>query len=541
MYRLLLAEDENVFRNALLAMIEWSDLGILPPSTAKNGEEALHCILEQQPDILITDIRMPQMSGLELVKWIQEKGLNTICIILTGHNDFNYAQQAIRFGAFDFVLKPCKPNEISDAVRKAKTVLDEKKFKREAANKSMRNWNANKGIVKEQLLTQWIRSSERSLEKREKTIRELALPIPSENLHVGILRFLLQQTNAKDYEEKDMDLIRFAAMNIVQETLSPLYRGKLDVFRHQNEIVWIGDGAELTVNGGEAVLETLFDNMHSYLQMPVTLAVGPIVPHLNGLHESYHTANDMLEKSYFWGEKGLFMWNETPQQESRSNQDDPDGLVEAEKNLMKHLLGAQYAEALDNLDEWLELLCCNRDRNKTEIHLRALALLIELQKVATGRQGISIKWKESTVFWVNQLPNVETFWELSIIVKKMIHSWVEAHTFRDRIHRTVQAVIKIIQARYYDNLSLEAVAKETFVSSTYLSGLFKQEIGMNFLDYLHHYRVEQSKSLLLDPDVKIYSIAKEVGYRSERHFSETFKKWVGLSPSQYQKHFLSSR
>jgi two-component system response regulator YesN len=540
MYRLLLAEDENVFRNALLTMIDWKELDIHPPIAAKNGEDALQCIMEQQPDILITDIQMPQLSGLDLVKFIHDNQLHTICIILTGYNDFNYAQQALRCGVFDFVLKPCKPDEIYNIVQKAKTRLDDNKFKRETSLQLMQNWNANKGIVKEQTLSRWIHSSEESSENREKTIYELSLPIPTENIHVGIVRFLLHQENSKDYEERDMELLRFAAMNIVQETLDPPYHGQITVFRNQAEVIWVGDGVDFKNEVGRSAFEQIFENIQSYLHLTVTLCIGPVVPHLNLLHLSYNKASEVLEKSYFWGDKGIFVWDESPSNISPPIEGDSYRLTDIEKTIVQYLLTGHYAEALDELDVWLELLCHDRQQNKTDIHMRTFALLIELQKLATGRQSMSIEWKESTVMWVNQLPKVDTFWELSIILKKMIRSWVEAHTYSERMHRTIQAVLQIIHTRFHDNLSLESVAKEAFVSPTYLSGLFKQEVGMNFLDYLHHYRIEYSKQLLINPNLKIYTIAKQVGYRNERHFSETFKKWVGFSPSQLQKSLIPS-
>src|SRR5690606_20725187 len=109
---------------------------------------------------------------------------------------------------------------------------------------------------------------------------------------------------------------------------------------------------------------------------------------------------------------------------------------------------------------------------------------------------------------------------------------------RRTLHRTVQAAIDIIHERYQTNLSLELVAREVFVSNTYLSTLFKQELGVNFLDYVHQFRIEQSKSLLLQ-QLKIFAVAKLVGYQDERHFSHTFKKWMGITPSQYQKRHIN--
>jgi len=131
---------------------------------------------------------------------------------------------------------------------------------------------------------------------------------------------------------------------------------------------------------------------------------------------------------------------------------------------------------------------------------------------------------------------MDTLDDCTVVLQKIVQSIVEAVSNQKSLHRTVHATIELIKQKYNTNLTLELAAKETFVSNSYLSSLFKQELGVNFLDYLHQYRVEQSKELLRQ-SYKIYAVSKLVGYQEERHFSSTFKKWTGLTPRQYQKNY----
>ncbi|UJF32497.1 helix-turn-helix domain-containing protein [Paenibacillus hexagrammi] len=145
-------------------------------------------------------------------------------------------------------------------------------------------------------------------------------------------------------------------------------------------------------------------------------------------------------------------------------------------------------------------------------------------------------WQPKIVHLANQVQQIETLEDLAGLVAQVIQQYVESSPTRKAPRSKVQQIQEYIAAHYDSNeLSLASVAKEFFISSGYLSMRFKQDLGINFLDYIHQYRVEQSKILLKNGDMKIQSIAKAVGYCDEAHYSKTFKKWTGMAPSQYQK------
>ncbi|OMD10124.1 helix-turn-helix transcriptional regulator, partial [Paenibacillus odorifer] len=190
--------------------------------------------------------------------------------------------------------------------------------------------------------------------------------------------------------------------------------------------------------------------------------------------------------------------------------------------------------ALDLLEQWLERFRGNPGCLKQEVNIRATAFVVRLKRLAQEKQVAGFEWKQHLVNWMEQAPQIETLEELSTILNKIMQNVVEAFSKHRPLHRTVVTALEIIRNKYNTNLSLEYVAKEAYVSNTYLSSLFRQELGVNFLDYLHQYRVEEAKKLLRQ-NLKMYAVAKLVGYGEERHFSATFKKWTGLTPSQYQK------
>lgn len=201
--------------------------------------------------------------------------------------------------------------------------------------------------------------------------------------------------------------------------------------------------------------------------------------------------------------------------------------------MLEHLRHGHFEHALDELEIWLSLFKSQFHYSKQEVNLRATTFLIRIQEIAKEHRIGAFEWKNELVNSMEQLPQVETLEELATIVKKMMQHLVEACSSNRTLHRTVQSVLELIKERYNTNLTLEAVAREAYISNTYLSSLFKQELGVNFLDYLHQYRIEKSKELLRQ-DLKIYAVARLVGYQEERHFSSTFKKWTGITPSQFK-------
>ncbi|KGE17855.1 response regulator [Paenibacillus wynnii] len=537
MLKLMIAEDELSFRQGIIQMIDWSFYGIEIVGDAMDGREAIALMREKKPDILLTDIRMPYLNGLELIQTAQDEGLSFFSIILTGYSDFNYARDAVRYGASEYLLKPCLPEDILQAILTVKEKIDKDHRNGSSLEQLNQNWNKNIPLLKNQILNEWLSSPPLPLEDRGQVLDEVGISLTTSRIHIGLLRIdsLDRRKDSKLYK-RDMALIRYAAINILTETLLPLFHGLIEPIRYGEEILWLANIPENETDASlKDKMEELQRNMETFLKISISISLSSVKPSLDEVHTAYLEAVEAMAGRFYQGKGGVFLFSEYDQRNlNHVSILENEELHQLEKEIRLHLENQLYEEALDDMDQWLNYIRNTSQYEKAEVNLRATIFILELQKFSQERIPTAFEWKDNLINWVEQVPSIETLEELATIMQKIIQNIVEIDSQQKPLHRTVQAALDWIIMNYNTSISLESVAKETYVSNTYLSSLFKQELGINFLDYLHQYRVEKAKELLKQ-NYKIFAVAKLVGYQEERHFRTTFKKWTGLTPTQYQK------
>jgi two-component system response regulator YesN len=536
MITLLIVEDEQIIREGIVDTIDWYRHGIEICGQAINGADGLEKMKQFQPDILFTDIRMPLMDGLELVRQAKDAGLQFEFILLSGFNDFAYAQQGIQLGAVDFTLKPCRPEAILKSVLEAKSIVEKKQKEQKSINQLKYTWDQNIPLVKWQTLSHWMRHPKKPLENRYVRLDELHMAIAPQFVHIGIVRIERTQFHTKYTKDYDIELIRFATMNILIETMAPIYGNLIEAFRDTDDLLWCANITHTpSLSELKAQLYQLQQNLEKYLDVSVSIGIGNRCESVDFVHVSYKEALDAADTRFYEGNRGIFFYSEIEKTyKQKDNIFIDEGMTFIEIEMINHIRMGQYSDSLDKMETWLNHLRKNPQYGRNEVNLKSSTFIVELQKLAQEHKVSNIEWKNQMINWVEQQPHIETLEDLSIILKKIFQSLVEILNTKTPIHRTIQAALEIIHDRYNSNLTLDIVAKEVFVSNTYLSSLFKQEIGTNFLDYLHQYRVNKAKQLLQE-NYKVYMVAKLVGYQEERHFSSTFKKWTGLTPSQFQR------
>lgn len=537
MYKLFIVEDEATIRNGLITMIRWEELGVRVCGDAANGVEALERMQHVRPDLLLTDIRMPFMNGIELLKALQDREQCPVAIILTGYNEFDYAQQAIKLGAIDYLVKPCRPSEVRDVVSRAIQMLSSKQDQEQRAHYIQSLWRQGNPLVISHKLGLWLHSPKSPWEDRCAFARSTNMRLNLDLLQVAVFRNDSKSLQELNYGPTDVELVLFAALNIIEESFATSLSVQAEVIRHQEDIVVLfppmhnGKTEQLTRH-----LQHVQANLKLYLRLSFSIGVSGQPTSIDDIHLSYRQAHAALDERFFHGEGGIYVFDESharPQNDSASAL--ADSLRRTETAVLEAVRGYGFQEALEQLDMWFHQLRTNPTLSRSFIQLQAITLASKLLELIHEQEAADADRSDTLLALYQALPHLETIDELVGLMSNMLHQLVLGLSRRKPRHRTIQQMTRMIEEQLTDNLSLAQFADRLFVNASYLSSLFKQEMGINFVDYVHQKRIERAKPLLKEQALKVQEVARALGYMDEAHFSKTFKKWTGYSPSQYVK------
>jgi two-component system response regulator YesN len=536
MYKLLIVEDEPSFREGILTMIDWESEGIRVIGTASNGRKALEMMDSELPDILLTDIRMPKMSGLELIEETQKREIDLIPVLLTGYSEFEYAQRALKLGVFDYILKPCNPKQVREVILRVKDELIRKRSQASQVNRLERQWIANVRAIKEDRLLKWLKSASRNADERIVEIAEYGIKLTDKPVLAIVFRFDSKELNALAYEENDLNLIRYAASNIMEETIGDRFAGQQELLTLEDQFILLANMPGETINEDiQGSLESVQRNLSTFLKVSVSIGVGSVTD-LQELHRSYKEALGALSRRFFYGGSGLFVATETTEEPSTAAESSKfqNDFAELERQIRGHIAESNYADFVSGVEEWLDSFR-EQGLSISRIHLHTYSLIDGLIKEISSSPHENKEAIEQFESYAGLIQRLETFEELSTMMTVVIQKFVELKNSKKPLHKTIQFVIDLINEKYDTNLTLKSIAEEVFMSPSHLSTLFRQEMGINFLDYLHQHRIDKAKQLLKETNEKVYAVARQVGYYDEAHFVRFFKKWTGMLPSQYKK------
>ncbi len=515
MKKIMLVDDEILIRESIRERIDWEREGFHYCGDASDGELALPLIEEHMPDILITDIKMPFMDGLELCSVVRQRFPQIKVIILSGHDDFHYAQTALRLGASDYCLKPFSAADLLQLLRAVSDRIDE-----EESEKKRETYTAEKLFAD---LCGGLVNTAAAIQVAD----QLKLPLMTSHYAVAILT--LSSTHPAQNELDPTTCLE--AGRWMDEQL----RSHLDYFmykRSRTETVLIikckpsDDIATLL----QSLVSELQPSLNTTFHCELTLSSGHIQERLQGIHISYLEAEkENIERRMFQQNKDALM--HASSDGSRENVLlDRNGLLdfmklgsskEAPQFIRDFTAGLDgvnwdslYAYYLIH-DLTLEMIAAAKQHFQTS--LSAGDLLPELQQQIKHIQSIN----DCQHYLLNLL---QQLWQ-----------WRQAGA--DKYSELIHAAKLYIRQNYKDDqLSLFDISKQIAVSSSHLSKIFSQETGQTMTDYLTLIRMNKAKELLRLTRYKTFEIAFQVGYKDPHYFSNLFKKVTGLTPTEYRKH-----
>ncbi|UVI33387.1 response regulator [Paenibacillus spongiae] len=532
MYRLLVAEDEFSTRKWLSRKIPWEELGFELVAVVENGEEAWKRLVEDRSiHVIMTDIRMPFLDGLELLHRIRDNGLRAEVIILSGFGEFEYAQRAVQHGARDYLLKPITQEQICDVFRRLVSRLDEKQL---STNQSLLVNQLKKEQLrraKTELLQGWLvkRNKYASIERH---LGMLGI-VPHQAPYVAVVAEMDDYLLFNEaYSEEDKKLCLNMALNIMEEIARE--HGCMESFflEPKRFVFWMkydpaaGD-VQAFVNRLGAEFQEMIRKYIRVFSIRITVGAGSVAERLEQLPVSFNHAVKAVESKFYFGKGGLYAY-----QESQPADRDVTFPAEWEKHLIASLKKNDMEAALNGLEGWFNHLANHIE--KESILLLVSELLFQLLKQLGELRCLPVPSDRMSCY-ANLLAPTETLEEMKNMVKELIGDVAKTMREETSVRNPVAQAIIYLKLNLNRDVSLQSVAGHVGMSPSYFSTIFKQTQGEGFLDYSVRLRLEKSLGLLEKTRMSVAQIGEEIGYQSYRYFIKVFKDEYGITPTQYRE------
>lgn len=543
MLKIFLAEDEVVVRETIKRMIPWEELGFELVGEAADGEMALPLLLRQQPDLLITDIKMPFMDGLTLARLAKKEIPGLKVVILSGYDDFNYAKQAIGIGVEDYLLKPITKNALIERLSEIRSRYEYEKTQKEYYEKFQREMQAYEKNSSRDFFEALVGGSMDMMEVYKRA-EKLGLDIVAEAYNVLIFTmncdedFSGQRDEYSSWEAESLELLEnfFAGHSSAMLFRSNIFSYGV-LLKGQRET--IEENTRVCVDEIRKILSRQ-DGRREWF-----LAVGQSVERLSQIQKSYHTASRAFSQRYLYDENILYY-------DEMETMEHPGGQAETEDNAY---LQKVDVNALN--PAILQKFLSNGLQEETENFVKDYFYAIgqEPMESLVFRNYVILNVRFSVISFIkglgcdtNEMESADTEEVLAesgknmesaiAYAKKMISQAIEIRDQNsgNKNRSILKTAVDFIDSHYMDEeISLNTVANVANVSSNHFSALFSQNMGQTFIEYLTTLRMNKAKELLRCTGMRSSEIAGEIGYKDAHYFSYLFKKTQGMTPSDYRK------
>jgi two-component system response regulator YesN len=524
----IIIDDEKHVREGLLLLGEWDRFGIHEIFEAKDGEEAKTLILEHRPEIIFTDMNMPKLDGIQLLKWLHDKEINSKTIVVSGYDDFHYMRNAITYGSFDYILKPIEPDVLNETLERATKEWKKQALMRESTLENTRVMNEIKPLYWDHLFTGIITKPTIPAEAKEKIQKEFGINLTEVQCTITLLSI---KSIISRYFEGDKDLAFFTTLNICNEIAWSNRNGVC--FRNVNKedeiiiLLW-------NHKNQFDLLEKIQACIFKYCHIKMTMAVGKPSQQLQ---ETYQSAlQTMLKHNIVEANKKKIV----------SYQDISSSPLLHILDYTQEIMWALQSGSIEQMDEVLNRI----------FHSLQLTHILSFEQIQVWENQFELlrkKWlKEYNINEQISQYNGKDYWEDdgSFSYEKfkqekrkefheLIHSLYKVKYQKEK--NSIQEIELFLRNNYERDIPLQEIADRFYLSREYISRRFKAEYNETITNYLTNIRIEKAKELLENPHLKIYEISFKVGYQNEKYFSKVFKKAVGLTPNEYRVSMMTNK
>lgn len=529
MIKLLIVDDEQPILDGLKVIIDWKYMDVDIIGTANNGQEAMDIALELRPDLVITDVRMPIMGGLNLIKKLKESLPDTKCVILSGYQEFEYVKEAMKYGALGYLIKPIDENELKNIIiniRDALITASKEKKKLESLNEKLVE---SYPYIRNKLLYRIVSGEVRNLNVIKKKLEYYGINSFPKQYICFIVEFeILDASNS--ISEEDTELMRFAVANIVNEIVTNKTEGFIFYLMETKVIALIS-----VANGQEYLIETLLKDvlhyMPNFLKTPVTIGVSNIYSGFENIALSFKEAKSALKYKLLTGKGKIIYYRDVT-----SNMGNTFSIsVKIEKKLVNCIICYDEKSIPLVVEEIFAEFTQNASIYPEEIITTCKDILLLISR-SVEEMGIDVK---KIILFKNKFDDETVNMSISELKSYFISVLMEIKSEINRCNSKgaiaiVAQIKEYINQNYSSQITLNTIAEKFYINSSYVSRLFKKESTENFIDYLTNKRIDEAKKFLSSSDMKVYEISEKVGYNNPKYFSQLFEKTLAMTPREYR-------
>ena len=531
LYRIMLVDDEEEVRKAMIRQMDWEQLGFTMVGDAENGEEALEKLEQLEPDVVMTDIRMPYMDGLALTAKIREKYPFIKILIFSGYDDFEYAQQAIKLNVTEYILKPVNSQELAEILRRTRMSLDEEIEQRRNISTLRESYLGSLPILRELFLNDLV-SRTRDVDSIVPKLREYGIDILDARKWLAAVIHVEQLERTENQElSKHQELIPISVWRLVEDHLKTYCRSA--IFNSMDGITVIAAVDEgNTQTGLLNLLNDICKESRRMLGVVITIGAGRSCDTLQEISCSYQTAVDALGYRAIVGNGQVIYINDVEPVNRGKLQLDAEG--------EEQLTAAIKFGPREQIERVIRELTARMEDAKVHARQHQVYMLSIVNCMTRLMEQYDLdmgQMFDSENRYTDIMKGIYRREEFAGEILPIACRMNEALN-QERDNTTKRVILEAkgyIWEHYSEpDLSVEMLCRHLHMSPAYFSTVFKKETGQSYVNYLTEVRLKKAVELLKNTDDKTYMIAQKVGYQEQNYFSYVFKKRFGVSPTKYR-------
>ncbi|TBL75714.1 response regulator [Paenibacillus thalictri] len=534
----LIVDDETQIRRWLDVLLRKTDLPLDIVASCGNGREALEICRQQPVDIVITDIKMPLMDGIDLIRALKDEAPHIRTVILSSYSEFHYASEALKAGARDYLLKAeITVDGLKNVIGKVAAELEQEQTRVQEVHELKSTLNSHQYALRSLYFNELLRGKTLDEQEFGQKMETFRLRLKPKHIVLMLIRLdsaLEEETNAKI---RDIGLLDSAVLNIVDETLqSEVGCGGCFVCESGFYAALFNTrptGERSLRESVQLYAHRIVSHLQTYLGISVSVGISLPAMDAASLPRQFEEAGEALNRKQFYGNKAIALYQ------------DEQGAARTETVQWRDTLGelsllldrGQFIPAMQCVDAFLQEAERKKWLSGKEMRAFALEAVFLVQRARRTLKGAS----DSPSVQERDTPHDEIAEQTSFrqikewLLAKVKAGLTEAEAARHPYSEAIRKVCSYVQSEYASDISLQNAADSVHLNKTYLSELFKKETGVSFNDYVTQVRIDRAQAMIRSGETKMGMLAEQVGYPDGSYFTKVFKKMTGMTPLEYKQ------